>query len=130
MKKIETIFVRNNSKEVFKNRFAGEDFSIEPGKAEEMLLDCAQLVFGMGEDDKTRCLRRLGWMGMHLDYDKALKRLNEFSFHMENPKYEKHGKSADLAPGREGSDEESGPSSGSSSAAGPLGKLQRAAHAA
>ena len=132
MRKPDSIWVRNDSEETFKSRYDGEDIVIVPGKAEELVIPAAELIFGFGEDDKSRCLRRLGWMGMHLDYDKAVERLNKLSFHMENPKYEqKRGKSAEFAPGGEGEGGETGQPA-TPPKAGVLGKLSlhRAAPAA
>lgn len=132
MRKPDSIYVKNDGDETFTSKYDGEDIVIDPGKAEELTLAAAELLFGFGEDDKSRCLRRLGWMGMHLDYEKAIARLNKFSFHMENPKYEqKHGKTADLAPGGEGEGGETGQPA-TPPKAGVLGKLtlHRAAPAA
>lgn len=132
MRKPESVWVKNDGEETFKSKYDGDEVVIAPGKSEELTLPAAELLFGFGEEDKSRCLRRLGWMGMHLDYDKAIAMLNKFSFHMENPKYEqKHGKTADLAPGGDGEGGGTGKLA-TPPAAGVLGKLtlHRAAPAA
>lgn len=85
MKKAESVFVRNNGAEPFVDRFDGEDFTIEPGSAIEMEADCAKLIFGFGEADKSRAIKRLGWAPTHSDMKCAVAKLNAFSFHMEQP---------------------------------------------
>lgn len=129
MRKVDTVWVRNDGNEVFTSRYDGEDFTIAPGKAEEITLACAELVFDFGKDDRSNCLRRLGWLHMNAKMDQALARLNKFSFHMENPKYAKHEKTADFAPGGEGEGGGDGKPP-PPPAAGPLSRLHRAAAAA
>ena len=90
MKKRDTVFVRNNGTEAMSSRFDGEDFSIEPGEYLEMEMDCATLVFGLGEIDKSRAIRRLGWAPMSDMYREALERLNAFSFHMSELELQGH----------------------------------------
>jgi hypothetical protein len=86
MKKLQTVFVRNNGTIPFKDRYDGEEFEIEPGEYTEMLIECAQLCMGFGDEDKTRCIRRLGWAFTQNGMAEALQRLETFSFHMERPK--------------------------------------------
>jgi len=85
MRKAQTVFVRNNGGDPFSDRYDGEDFTIEPGKAVEMEADCAKLVFGFGEEDKSRAIQRLGWAPTSADMKTALARLNAFSFHLSDP---------------------------------------------
>lgn len=94
MRKAESIFVRNNGEEPFSDRFDGEDFTIEPGHAIEMTIECAKLVFGFGEDDKARAIRRLGYAPTSAEMPAALKRLYAFSFHMDQAEAEKGRSSA------------------------------------
>lgn len=132
MRKADCVWVRNNGDEIFSSRYDGEAIELAPGKAEEFTLAAAELLFGMGEDDKSRCLRRLGWMNASQQMDQALARLNKFSFHMDNPKYEqKQGKNPEFAPGIEGEGGETGQPA-TPPKAGVLGKLSlhRAAPAA
>lgn len=82
MKKVDSVFVRNNGSLPFSDRYDGEDFTIEPGQALEMEATCAKLVFGFGEEDKTRAIRRLGWAASTAELPLALERLYSFSFHM------------------------------------------------
>ena len=85
MKKQQTVWVRNNGDLPFASRYDGEDFEILPGKSVEMLVECAQLCIGFGDEDKTRCLRRLGWAFSLDAMTEAQKRLETLSFHMERP---------------------------------------------
>jgi len=82
MKRQQTVWVRNNGKEPFSDRYDGEDFTIAPGGAEEMLVEAAELCLGFGQDDKVRCVRRLGWAFTQENMKAALERLGQFSFHM------------------------------------------------
>ncbi len=83
MKKQQTVFVRNNGSEDFSDRYNGEDFTIAAnGGIEEMLVETAELCLGFGQDDKIRCVRRLGWAFTMDDMPRAQKRLASFSFHM------------------------------------------------
>lgn len=87
MKKPQTIWVRNNGDEIFTDRYDGEDFEIAPGESVEMLVECANLCLGFGDEDKTRCFRRKGWSSTKDDEKIARERLDAFSFHMEHPKH-------------------------------------------
>jgi len=82
MIKQQSIIVLNNGSEPFQDRYDGEDFEILPGEETEMLVECATLCLGFGEDDKSRCLRRLGWANTFNSMTEATKRLDTFSFHM------------------------------------------------
>src|SRR5258708_7240423 len=82
MKRQQTVFVRNNGTETFTDRYNGEDFEIPPGGQEEMLIECAELCLGFGEEDKTRALRRKGWAFTSVGQKEGLARLARFSFHM------------------------------------------------
>lgn len=82
MRKPDTVWVRNNGAEDFNSRYDGEDFSIPAGAYVEMLAECATLCLGFGEEDKTRCLRRLGWSFTGDQVKEGEKRLAAFSFHM------------------------------------------------
>ncbi len=85
MKRDTTVWVKNNGGEAFCDRFDGEDFEIPPGGAVEMLPEAAKLCFGFGEEDKSRCIRRLGWAVDQNKLPLALARLNKFSFHSKDP---------------------------------------------
>ena len=82
MKKAQTVWVKNNGAEPFSDRYDGEDFTIAPGEAVEMLAECATLCLGFGEEDKARVLRRRGWAFTVEAQKQGEKRLDEFSFHM------------------------------------------------
>lgn len=94
MKPRNTIWVRNNGQEPMSSRYDGEDFEIEPGEYLEMEIACAELVFGFGDNDKSRAIARLGWSKTHFDMAQAIQRLNTFSFHMS----EKEAKGHSSAP--------------------------------
>jgi hypothetical protein len=85
VKKEPWIWVRNNSAEQFSDRFDGEPYIFPPGVAVEIPAAGAKLIFGFGEDSKDRVLQRLGWARQNTDRPEALKRLNKFSFHTEDP---------------------------------------------
>ena len=82
MKRAASVWVRNNGKIVFSDRYDGEDFSIPPGGVTEILVETAELCLGFGQEDKTRCIRRLGWAFTQNNMSEALSRLGTFSFHM------------------------------------------------
>lgn len=94
MKKTQTVWVKNNGVEPFFNRYDGEDFKIEPGAAVEMTVECAMLVFGFGQEDKSRCLRRLGWTFTADAMSAGAKRLDEFSFNMSEREASEHDPSS------------------------------------
>src|SRR5258708_2196815 len=91
MKRQQTVFVRNNGTETFTDRYNGEDFEIPPGGQEEMLIECAELCLGFGEEDKTRALRRKGWACTSVGQKEGLERLAKFSFHMSEKEAIEHG---------------------------------------
>lgn len=141
MKRPQTIWVRNNGTETFQSRFDGEDFEIPPGKCVEMLAECATLCLGFGEEDKIRCLRRLGWAFSHDAMKAAQKRLDTFSFHMTERQAVEHRHDAKpAAKGRssapavvdapETSQEESGAATIGGGSNNPLAKLAQALPAA
>lgn len=90
MRRAETVWVRNNGKLPYVDRYDGEDFTIKPGEYMEMDVEAARLCLGLGEDDKTRALRRLGWVKSTDGMPEAMARLNSFSFHMKESEAEGH----------------------------------------
>ncbi len=85
MKRELWLWVVNRGHEVFRDRFDGEDYIFEPGEPLEIPAAAAKLIFGWGEENKGRCLQRLGWARTNLDLEAGLKRLNQFTFHTERP---------------------------------------------
>src|ERR1700752_1873572 len=85
MRKEESVYVTNNGEQPFRDRYDGEDFVIHPGETLDMPAPCARLVFGFGEKDKGRAIRRLGWAKTASDMNDALARLRTFSFGMSPP---------------------------------------------
>lgn len=114
MKRAQTIWVKNNSGQPFADRYDGEDFAIEPDESIEIEAECAKLVFGFGEKDKSRAIRRLGWAPTFADTSDALERLGMFSFHMKQCEAEEHQASSSAPAGDAGAAEEP---SGTSAAA-------------
>jgi hypothetical protein len=107
VKRPDTVFVRNNSTEIFEGRFDSEDFAIAPGEAVEMLVDCAVLWFGFGEESKERVLRKLGWAHTHHASIEGEKKLAQFSFHTHEPdkkskRREAHALARSAAPAGDG----------------------------
>ena len=82
MKRQQTVWVRNNGTEKFVDKYDGENFEILPGEAVEMLVECAELCLGFGQEDKTRALRRKGWAFTNIGMKEATAKLEAFSFHM------------------------------------------------
>jgi hypothetical protein len=105
MKKLDTIWVRNNGKEPFTDRYDGEDFEIAPGGVCEMLVSCAELCLGFGENDKSRCLRRAGWAYTSDRFEEAVARLNKFSFHMTEREALEHDPSKTISSSAPADDE-------------------------
>jgi hypothetical protein len=81
-KRDQTVFVRNNGAEPFRDRYNSEDFEIAAGGIEEMVVECATLCLGFGETDKRRCLQRKGWANSDAHMKNGVERLSKFSFHM------------------------------------------------
>jgi len=55
------VAVTNNWKELFHDRFDGDDYVIDVGKTGVMPIPAAQMFFGYGVEDKTPALIRQGW---------------------------------------------------------------------
>src|SRR5882762_5946574 len=85
------IVVRNNSDQTFADKFDGESFEIKPGQYIDMPPEAAKLVFGVGEEDRRRVIQRLGWARTENETDRALERLNKFSFHGSEEEAEAYG---------------------------------------
>lgn len=85
MKRPQFVYVVNNGKTPFKDRFDGEDIVFPPGEAVDITIPAATLIFGFGEESKDRAIRRLGWAPTSNDMPAALERLGSFQFHMERP---------------------------------------------
>lgn len=82
----------NNSGKDFADQFDGEKFDFPAQKegaapiATEIPVEAAALIFGLGEEDKKRCIQRLGWAATTNDMTKALERIGQFTFTLEQPK--------------------------------------------
>src|SRR5437899_12086960 len=82
MKRQQTVWVVNHGTEKFVDKYDGENFEVLPGEAVEMLVECAELCLGFGQEDKTRALRRKGWAFTNIGMKEATAKLQAFSFHM------------------------------------------------
>lgn len=118
MKKQLTIWVRNNGtakSDTFKDRYDGEDFEIPPGGVLEVPVETATLCLGFGEEDKSRCLRRLGWAISSDRTADGITKLSKFSFHTSEKQaleYDSSKVSRSNAPPRNETDAVLSPASG------------------
>lgn len=134
MKKQQTVWVRNNGAEAHRDRYDGEDFEVAPGQSVEMTLECATLCLGFGDEDKSRCLRRLGWAATHQGQDEGKKRLAAFSFHMSESEANAHdpqqpSRSAAPAGGGDAPADTRKSVAGAAASAKPKGPLEKLAAA-
>jgi transcription initiation factor TFIIIB Brf1 subunit/transcription initiation factor TFIIB len=81
----QIVYVRNVTEDTLRSRYDGEDFEFAPGVYVQCPIDAARLIFGFGEEDKSRAIQRLGWVSTMNDMPRAIQRLMGFQFHMEVP---------------------------------------------
>ena len=81
-----SIFVTNNSDQDLKDGFGGIFYDFTIGSTIEIPEEAAKHIFGYGEQDKTSHLIRLGWLRMSNEVDRAMEKLNKFSFSMQPTK--------------------------------------------
>src|ERR1700758_675691 len=74
----------NGAKE-FSDRYDGEDFVFPVGEAVPVPMEAARHIFGYGEADKSRALRRQGVLAHSTDKGKANKWLDNFAFELVQP---------------------------------------------
>lgn len=98
MKRQQTVWVVNHGTEKFVDKYDGESFEIAPGEAVEMLVECAELCLGFGQEDKTRALRRKGWAFTNIGMQEATAKLQSFSFHMSEKEALEHEPNKAPAP--------------------------------
>lgn len=126
---VPMLYVRNNGKDEFSDRYDGEDFTIRPGEVLPMPVEAARLCLGYGDGDKGRVIARLGWAKTAEAYADAMKRLNKFSFHGSEQEAARGATGQSHAPLGSGSSSESsgsGEEDGSSAGKPLIGKLARA----
>lgn len=130
MRRSQTVWVRNNGKEPFSDKFDGEEFIIAPGDTVEMLVECAQLCLGFGDEDKSRVLRRKGWAFTHTAQQAAIARLDAFSFHMSEREAIAHDPNKAPAKAPEATASSSAPASAAEAGGGslPPATAQKTAH--
>lgn len=77
------VIVKNNGAEKFAGpsvRYDGKSYEFPPGKAVTVPSDAARHIFGLGLSDKTSIFVRHGWIARASDHDRAMDKLNQFSF--------------------------------------------------
>ena len=79
------MWVTNNSKHDLEDGFDGKRYKFAVGVPVEVPPVVCNHIFGFGEDNKTPYLQRLGWMIHSGEHEKALERLNSFTFSSSRP---------------------------------------------
>lgn len=79
------MWVTNNSQHDLEDGFDGKRYKFAVGVPVEVPPVVCNHVFGFGEDNKTPYLQRLGWMTHSGEFDKALERLNSYTFSSSRP---------------------------------------------
>ena len=75
--------VTNNGRDTFKGptvRYDGRDYEFPPGVTVTVTIDAARHIFGLGLENKANVLMKHGWMMRSDDMERAMQRLNQFSF--------------------------------------------------
>jgi hypothetical protein len=79
------MWVTNNSEHTLEDGYDGKRYTFAIGVPVEVPPVVCNHIFGFGEDNKTPYLQRLGWMIHSGEYEKALERLNSFTFSSSRP---------------------------------------------
>lgn len=79
------LYVCNNGKADFQDRYDGVDYVFPKGQTVQIPPDAARHIFGYGEGDKSRAMRRQGVMLHSTDGPKAQEWLNQFSWEEVEP---------------------------------------------
>lgn len=74
------LYVCNNGEKEFADRYDGEDYVFPIGMTVALPVMAAKHIFGYGESDKTRALKRQGVMNYSTDKPKAMEWLGQFKF--------------------------------------------------
>lgn len=61
-------------------RYNGKDYAFPFGEPVNVHLDVARHLFGLGNDDKSAALSRLGWVQSSSDFPDAIERLGNIRF--------------------------------------------------
>jgi hypothetical protein len=78
---IVEIKVINNNAQPLRGRYDGKDYLFAPGKAVTLDLEAATHIFGLGEDDKSSALNKLGLLIPGRDtMEDALAKLDKVAF--------------------------------------------------
>jgi hypothetical protein len=78
---VEIKVINNNAGLTLRGRYDGKDYVFAPGKSVNIDIEAAKHIFGLGEDDKSGALNKLGLLipGRHTLED-ALEKLDKISF--------------------------------------------------
>lgn len=78
---MQTVRVISHLAVTLQGRFDGEDFVFRPEKPTDLSLDAARHIFGLGEEDKSSALNKLGLLipGKHT-LQEALEALEKITF--------------------------------------------------
>jgi hypothetical protein len=63
-----------------RGRFGGKDYVFPYGEPVNVHLEVAKHIFGVGSDDKSAALARLGWVKTSDEYEEAVQRLLNIKF--------------------------------------------------
>lgn len=74
------IGVKNNGAKEIVARYDGKDYTFPVGMPVAISREAAVHIFGLGQEDKTRALQRLGWMRNAEQYATAVARLDAVQF--------------------------------------------------
>jgi hypothetical protein len=74
------VIVYNGSGQPHNDRFDGKDYSFPAGESVVVPVDAAIHIFGMGMQDRSKKVIRLGWAFTGADMPAALERLDTFLF--------------------------------------------------
>lgn len=74
------LYVCNNGKKDFTDRYDGEEYVFAVGETVAVSADAARHIFGYGEGDKSRAMRRQGVVQHSSDGHKAQEWLGQFAF--------------------------------------------------
>jgi len=77
---MDMIRVVNRHGETLYGRYDGKDYTFPSKKPVDIPKVAAAHIFGLGVEDKTSALNRLGFLYPHIKYEDALKKLEKIQF--------------------------------------------------
>lgn len=99
---METIRVTSHLDKAVTGRYDGKDYLFEPGEPVDMTLAAAQHIFGLGEEDKSSALNKLGFLlpgREDCTLEKALDKLDKFTFDQGRIVFDSDAEDADQETG-------------------------------